>query len=657
MTATPQTRSATIESVVYSALLLSLVNLVLVLRGDALGPSTAVAVLRALVACLALPIAGLPVALLLVRRRTEVGAFTLFALALAFALLLDLALAVILRTLCPPISGLPFALLAVVASAATPLLGGPHRALRVGLEPGLDLRSLACGLVIVILFGAWAGPRLFGGLERFVPLTLEQSSALREEPAPELADLEIAALRGALLERPGRWRLVASAATLRIVPNGREPRARLVFAVVAPPGTTAALWRVAGASCGLAHSIDEQQLATARVPDEVLGVAVAPMAARLGAVLHTRLVLPREGGCFELRLALRGLGPVSLVEIPDVSRWEHERGRLALVPIGAAECHLSDAHYRAHLRRSNQIQPELLLWGYFTQLLVELQAGRRDPALGVLFLWLALLCFTAALVMVGAVAGADAPTTRLSGLLLLGPLLLHLWSLTCVDSYAYAFPDTPFAFFLLAALALLLRRELVGFVLLGCIAAYTRYPGAYVLALALVTRLIVQRDDRLWTRRALIWSLGGAALVVGLLLVHFHLTVGVGHALRAVYSEIFPEHFAVVASPRPAWLRAGAFLARLAGLCSLTLALWPLAWRSAAGRLLIAVTLGYALPLLVVHVPHPHYFPPLTYCAAAAGLGGLALARRRGVVAIGVAIVASGTLLGFTMDALLSLMP
>ncbi len=141
-------------------------------------------------------------------------------------------------------------------------------------------------------------------------------------------------------------------------------------------------------------------------------------------------------------------------------------------------------------------------------------------------------------------------------------------------------------------------------------------------------------------------------MVVGLLLAHYHATSGLSSFVEAAYSEVFPEHFSVLKDAAPAWFRVLCFFCKLALLSSFTLLLWPLV-RGAAGKLLIVVTLGYAVTLMAVHVPHLHYFPLLTYCTAAAGLRAVALRRQLLPMVAAVVLVPVGTGLALVVDSLL----
>ena len=299
-------------------------------------------------------------------------------------------------------------------------------------------------------------------------------------------------------------------------------------------------------------------------------------------------------------------------------------GEFFLVEPETAECHLSDAGYRLGMYHNQLITPQLLLWGYFTQFVTQALAGAAYPAVGLLFLMLALLNFSAGLVLLGhVVPGPELRLQRrLAGLLLLGPMASQVLSLVLIRNQSFGFPDGPYTFFLMGALVMLVRGQRVGFILLGCLAAYARYPGAYVLAVALFTWLVLEKDRRRWTLATVGWSVAAGLLVIGILLLHYHLLTSIKHFLDAVYFEIFPEHFEVMKNGPPAWLRVVHFWLKLTALACLTPLLWPLA-RTRVSRLLVVVTVAYALTLMTVHVAHSHYYQLLIYASAVAGLGAL----------------------------------
>ena len=609
--------------------------------------------LRACLACLVLPAAGLPLALLLLRAgpgQARVGLFSLVALSLASALVLFFVVAVVVR-LFHPVTATPLALTAAATGALGLVLAGRFEGTRLGLERGLSGRVLLAGLVLVVGFGLFARVRLFGGPRRMVQVSEAERARLTDLPRLPGGLRYVSGVRRV----HGIRRYVVQADRVVFALEGADaPRqVDLAFVYAAAPGSIAELHQVPGGRCGLGGGGPApRQLARAEVPLEVLGFPIAPVIPRFNALLLGRGEVPPGGGCFELRLHPRP-GPTG--ELVDLNGMEMDprvlfNGWIVFGRDTEIECHVSDLAHHQETLRSNRVNPFMLLWGCFTQTVAEVLAGAHYPLLGLQFLLLAFLCFMATLVMLGAVAGeTSAPRLSACGYLMLAPLLLHLHGVTYAHVASFPFPDTPYSFLLVAALALLLLRNRVGFILLGCLAAYARYPGGYVCALALLAYLAFFRDDRPWGRRTLLWALVAGLGFVALLAVHYAGTIGVGQAIRAVYFEVFPEHFQVHGHPTPLWLRLATFFAKLAALSAGTLTLWPLLRRSAAGRLLIAVTLGYALPLMGVHEPHAHYFPTLIYAAAAAGLGGLARARRFPLWA-GVLVVLAGALVGLDLE-------
>ena len=92
-----------------------------------------------------------------------------------------------------------------------------------------------------------------------------------------------------------------------------------------------------------------------------------------------------------------------------------------------------------------------------------------------------------------------------------------------------------------------------------------------------------------------------------------------------------------------------AFWAKLALLCGLTPLFWP--WsRHRNGGILIVVALAAALPMMAVTSPHSHYFPPLIYLAAVAGIAAVSRMGSGSLVAGAAALVAVGTWLSFHVD-------
>jgi hypothetical protein len=619
----------------------------------------------AVLSCLVLPLAGLPAALLLLasRGRRELGAFSLLALSLGLALVVHFVTAVVTRALGYLLDGLQLSLVTLALVAAGRLLGRRFGGVRVRPEPGLYGPALALALVVALAVAVVGRHRLFGGLQRLLIVPHDVVPKINESfwrLTPDLARLSF--IRGVQKIGPDRYRFTGQTAYFKLIRQTPEPRTvRLAFVLNAPSHHALALFAVPTSRCGLGPRRGgdrERLIAVARIPRRHFSVEIPDVTPRFNALLIEGVELKQRQSCFGLRL--RGPPPLRsdqawFVDIShaDLSDWIVDRGRITMIGVGEAECHLSDAHYRWQMRRSNAIEPKLLLWGYFTQLAAAVLAGGDFPALGVLFLCLALLCFAAALVMIGVIAGEQIAATRrgkLAALLLVGPFAAHVVNMVFLVNQYFAYPDAPYTALLVASLTLLLLRQRAGFILLGCLAAYARYPGAYVLAVMLLAWLVLKRDDRRWTLRTLLWSLAAGLVVIGALLLHFHSTIGLHQFYQAVYFEIFPEHFEVsekVASPA---VRIPFFFLKLAVLSCFTMLLWPLGLRRgqpAAGKLLVTVTLGYAVTLMSVQVAHDHYFQFLIYTTAAAGLGALARSRSRWLAPAVVVLVVLGALLSF----------
>ena len=620
------------------ALGLALAHLVSVLLIPQPEQASAGALVRAVLACLALPVPGLALALLLLKaRRPEepaVGAFTLVALSVGFAMVLYLAAVSILRAVAPPVTSLELSLINMGWAGAAVAAAWPMRRWRIRPEPGLNGPTLGLALAVILILLLVSGHRrVLSGPERMVSLPLEIISEVVDE-APRFSQ-DVGALKVLSGAKPvGAFSHQATSATIQINLTNKTggPRpVRLAMILSAPPGNGAALHRLPNSRCGLSGEGAKApaKVAQVQVEENVLGTPVQGVLPRFNALIAHYPSLEPGDNCFELQLTGEASSRPGILQLRDIS---HERlgrgivgaGEFFLVEPESAECHLSDAGYRLGMYHNQLITPQLLLWGYFTQFVAEALAGGAYPAVGVLFLLLALLNFSAGLVLLGAaLPGQELRLQRrLAGLLLMGPMASQVLSLVLIRNQSFGFPDGPYTFFLMAALVMLVRGQRVGFILLGCLAAYARYPGAYVLAVALFTWLALEKDRRRWTLVTMGWSVAAGLVVIGLLLAHYHLLTSVKHFLDAVYFEVFPEHFEMVKNGPPAWLRVVHFWLKLTALACLTPLLWPLA-RGGVAKLLIVVTVAYALTLMSVDVAHSHYFQLLIYASAVAGLSAL----------------------------------
>jgi hypothetical protein len=651
-------KTSAVSLFLWAALGLALAHLALVLVGSSSPP---LVYLRAVLSCLVLPVAGLPAALLLLaprgkNARGEIGAFSLAALALGCGLLSLYIVAVIARLVRPPLTASTLSLFIVGVSAVGLLLASRFDALRVRPEPGLTGLPLLLALLVAVVFAVVSSDRLFGGIGRLVILPHDTRTRLLETRIDDPRHFELRLVSGARRLGPRRYRPTRDAVLFRLENRlGRAVATRLTLVYTGPLGSSAELF---GVPCPGApgHALE---LGRTTVPEAVLGSGLSPVRLQFNALLVGHPDLEPGQSCFEVRID----PPHHVdggVELADISHHRLEYadladGRFTIVGEGTAECHITDARFAAEKRWSNSIHPGVVITGYFTHLAAETLAGQRYPMLGVLFLFLALCCFAAVLVIIGQAGEAgDQTAARAAALLLLGPFVNHLHALVHASSLSFAFPDAAYTSLVLGALALLLLRNRVGVIVLGCEAALARNPGAFILGLALVSRLLLRRDDRRWTRGTLAWSVVAGLSVAASLLAYFAATSGIGAWLKALYFEVVPEHFQLHEAPLPAWQRIPIFFAKLAVLSSLTPLLWPLC-RHAASRLMIIVTLGYAATLMAVHVPHSHYFPILSYGAAAAGLGGLAGLspsdrQRRWLLWIAALVVAVGTWLGLSVD-------
>lgn len=596
--------------------------------------------------------------------RAQIPALSWALFSLGAGLLVTYAGSVVARWVAPPVSGPLLCGLQLAGALGLLALARRHRDARVVLEPQVPALALLAGLLLVIAFGVTARHRLFGGLSRFVVRPAD-AELLEENETAGRADRTLPhRISGMRLLGIHRYGPTAPRAhfTYRRKDVG-HPQVRLAYLLLAPPGTTAELWQTEARRCGLPPRPGDpaavRRLSRAEVPREVLGVPVEASTDRFNTLLLAGLPLPEEGAaCLELRLGGEGAGDLSRVELLDLSHedlsgWILGHGRYFFIPEGGAECHLLDAEYRVFMSHSNEIRPGLLLWGYFTQFVATTAAGGHYPAMGLLFLWLALLTFAATQLIIGTALGTPGPEAslnrRAAPYLLLGPLLLHLTSVVYLPTQSFAFPDAPYTVLLLGALALLLRRERWAFILLGCLAAFARYPGAYVLAVTLFAWWALNRPGRRWTRTTLLWAVAAGVGVILLLTVHYASTIGVEAWLKGIYFEVFPEHFSsdqggvgLEQGGVPLSRRLAHFWLKLTALSGFTLLLWPLslvrapdeaaAHRRRHALLLVVITLSYAATLMAVQVPHSHYFQPMIYWTAGAGLIALGGSKRRWLV-------------------------
>ncbi len=663
-----RSRAIPVAPLLWGALAVAAAHFVLVLATGDSGGGGALGFLRALLSCLLLPVPGLPLALLLLgrtaRREQEgrVGIFALGALSFGLSLILYYALCVVVRAVAPPVAGAQLSLLALASAGLGLVFSGrlERGPVRLTADVGLARGPVLLALVVLVAAAGVGRHRLFGGAARFIVLDPEtRGQAADVDHDPSVTPVKL--VSGVRPRGEQRYLLAGDRAAVQLGNiSGEVRRARLAVGVLAAVDSKFELWRMPGGSCGLKGGgtpVQEKRVDAAAVASQVLEIDIAPVQPRWSALLLATPEVPPGGACFEVRLLTpqpRSTGPAELVDLSAESYggWDLLGGELSWVAAGTAECHLSDARYRAEMLTSNEISPQLLLWGYFTQFATEQLAGARDPMLGLLFLTMVFAGFCAALVLIGAAGdrlSAGALGHR-AGYLLVGPLVSHLHSLAWIDTYSFAFPDTSFTFLVLGALASLVTRCRAGFIVLGCLAAYARYPGAYIMAVALLAYLALFKEHRAWSKGTLLWSLAAAAGVVAALLGHFALTSGIEGFLQGLYFEIFPEHFAVVEDADPAWQRAAMFLYKLSAYSGLTLLLWPLV-RHRAGFVLMMVTAAYTLPLIGVHVAHSHYFPVLYYSAAAAGLGALSRKEKPAWLLVGAVLVAAGTVLGiWTID-------
>ena len=647
--------------VLWTFVSLAFTHLLLVLVAPGVDAAAPLSFVRAVLSCLILPLAGLPLALLLGRFAAgsrPLGAFALAAISLGASLVVHYAICLVTRAVAPPVTAFQFSVAAVVGVGVAFPLAGRRRFIQP--EPGLSGHALALALVAVVAFAVVARHRLFGGLRRLVASDQHIDTINNRDDIAREDRARVKPGRGFHPLGEHRYGLVAKTAVLTVHNRTSQPgkQVRLALMLTAPLRCGIQLWQVPNGRCGLAPRPERKQklLATAVVPHQQ-----EPPFSPYSVLLSTMAPLAHKAGCYEVRLT----GPlthrprqhvITDLSHEDLSSGITANGRFTFLSSGGVECHFSDANYRRAMLNSNAISPNLLLWGYFLPFVAEVLSGGTYPLLGVLFLFLTLLCFAATQVIMGGPVGSGAPADssspplnrRLAGVLLVGPMFCHLISLVYIGTQSFAFPDTTYTFLLLGALAMLMQRQRVGFILLGCLAAYARLPGGYVLAVILIAWLIIEAGDRRWIARTLLWSVVAGVGVILMLLLFFAVHSSVEDLFRSIYAEVYLEHFTGHDDVGSVWSRRLQFLFKLGWLSSLTLVLWPLAWRRRGYRvnkLLMVVTLGYAATMMSVVIPHNHYFIFLIYCTAGAGLGALACTRRRVLAAAALVLVIAGVVL------------
>lgn len=653
-------RSLPVDWVLWAAGCLAVLHLVAVVLPNPIKTSQTVAVVRIVLACLILPIPGLPFSLFICARKAgrapAIGCFELLAVSIAAALAFDYLLVVAIRYLHPPVTPRCLSAATLCIACAALLLRRRWSSCRVEAERGLTAWPTVIALVALIAFAWHARTPLFAG-----PRQLVVHRGVPRETLEHARRFPVSFSAGVRRDG-GAWRRLSGDRVHVHVSNLDRSMSSTVLAlgVTAPVGTEVRLWAIPTAHCGdpTAPAPRTAPLATTTVPAEVLGFSVASTTETFNAVLVTRIELVPGSNCYALRAIPPPDSHRRTIEVADVREdllagSRLLAGRLLHVPIGTVESHISNARYRQRMQSSQRISPHMLLWGYFAQFIVEQLAGDPDAALGALFLCCSLLCFVASLVMLGAPEAPSATLPhwghrqQLSSALLLGPFVSQLHSMVWNPSLSCHFPDVIYSFLLLAAAALLLLRNRAGFILTGCLAAYARYPGSYVLFVLLLARLALFRDDRSWSKRTMIWAIAAGAASIVVLLAHFGMTSGIGASLRAAWSEIYAEHYELPGILASVGRRIASFYFKLTLLTSGLLLVWPLV-RDATAKLLVMVTLCYAATMMAVQVPHAHYFPVLAYCGAAAGLRAIAVRDKPLLTWSAVAVVLVATALAFS---------
>jgi len=653
--------SVPVRPVLWTLTGLALAHLLLVLASLGAGDGSALSFTRAVLSCLILPMAGLPLALLVLQGRAKsgdvgarpLGAFALAAISLGASLVVHYVVCFVVRAVNPPVTDLQ---LSLTALAGVGLSFSLVRRRFIHPEPGLSGQALVLALVVALAFAVVARHRLFGGLGRLVASDKHIDALLNKDEIARPGHARVVPGRGLTHLGQHRYRVAASPAyfAVRNETGRRDMKARLALMLTAPLRSGVQLWQVPNRRCKLAAQTGrEEKLVTSPVVPHEQAPPFTPHSALLSAMVP----LDSAAGCYELRLTgghadRPGSHLIADLSHEDLSGGITADGRFTFLSSGGVECHFSDANYRRSMLDSNVISPNLQLWGYFLPFLAEVLAGGTYPLIGVLFLFLALLCYAAVQVIMGGPVKSGAPPDppldrRLAGVLLVGPFLCHLISLVYIGTQSFAFPDSAYTFLLLGALAMLMQRRRVGFILLGCLAAYARLPGGYVLAVILFAWLVFAAGDRRWVLRTLLWSVAAGVGFIGLLLLFFAVHSSIGDLFQAVYGEVYLEHFSGHDDVLPVWSRRWRFFVKLGWLSSLTLLLWPLALRRGyrVSKLLMVVTLGYAATMMSVVIPHNHYFIMLSYCAAGAGVGALARTRNRYLAAAAVVLVIAGVVL------------
>ncbi|MES2639900.1 MAG: hypothetical protein V4850_10475 [Myxococcota bacterium] len=169
-------------------------------------------------------------------------------------------------------------------------------------------------------------------------------------------------------------------------------------------------------------------------------------------------------------------------------------------------------------------------------------------------------------------------------------------------------PDTLYTLGLLGAVTALARPRGGAYVGFSLLAQLTRYPGAFVTAVAGLLAGEPRRVARM---------LVGVLVVAGIVALAGHATGSLGGWLDTLWWETFPEHWHGEADPAVLLGRAprfyGLWVAYAGGLPLLAALAWP-----RGTRVLLGTAIVYSLLLCTIDHSPSHYFLPLLHLSAAA---------------------------------------
>ena len=261
------------------------------------------------------------------------------------------------------------------------------------------------------------------------------------------------------------------------------------------------------------------------------------------------------------------------------------------------------------------------LWAYVLAVPTALVSPDLKGA-GLLFLWVLVLAGLAGLRLLDVTApGAAWPAWVLPAL----AVLVHGRLMT--EPGSFNFPDSLYAVALVSGLAALLGGAPWRTGLVAVAGSLLRYPGAVVIAGAVLLQALLEGRARSLARLAVRLSALGAGLAVVAAAVGL-ITGNLAEWARILWFETFPEHWhgegslAVLAPRIPSFYLTWLLYAGGAPLLAVV---------AARGRALLILCVAAAYSLLLCTIDHspPHYFLPLVHLSVAALAAGAGTLRER----------------------------